>query len=417
MNTLKTIISLGPSLSLAEAQVIYPDGLYHTPFQCGDLITLLRLKPERIAVIDGRFEDVAAVWHKEILWALSQGIEVFGASSMGALRAAEMKNFGMQPVGVIADYYAEGHTEDDDVALTYDSRSNTGSLTLVDLRATLSVLQAQGWVDANEAEQIFHRAKQIPYFQRTLERLGLSPALTTLLHTYEVNQKKEDAITLLKRLQANIPCPVQPIAMVPSLYFRQLYQEYWHAPFRDAYAWLPAHEREYASYSKAQQTLITQYGKMLDLLAGSFPSPSFNEILKSCVPSTSISLIQKHLSIYYQARFPSHTIPATWLTEFALLWDSVMTYLGEQRCILRPQAIQAFANEWRRKLTLHTVQQTRQWQESTGLLTAEDYTQCMMQLAYLDCFVERNNGAALLKQVPVRNHSWLPEILMHLQRQ
>ena len=43
-----------------------------------------------IAIIDGYFEAVPAVWHKEILWALSHGIHVFGASSMGALRAAEL---------------------------------------------------------------------------------------------------------------------------------------------------------------------------------------------------------------------------------------------------------------------------------------------------------------------------------------
>ena len=36
-----------------------------------------------IGLIDGFFENVASVWHKEILFALSEGVQVFGAASMG----------------------------------------------------------------------------------------------------------------------------------------------------------------------------------------------------------------------------------------------------------------------------------------------------------------------------------------------
>ena len=54
--------------------------------------------PGAIGVIDGYFDGVPSVWHKEILWALSQGIRVFGGASMGALRAAELDGFGMTGV-------------------------------------------------------------------------------------------------------------------------------------------------------------------------------------------------------------------------------------------------------------------------------------------------------------------------------
>ena len=43
-----------------------------------------------IGIIDGYFEGVLSVWHKEILWAMAEGIHVFGSASMGALRAAEL---------------------------------------------------------------------------------------------------------------------------------------------------------------------------------------------------------------------------------------------------------------------------------------------------------------------------------------
>ncbi|MEJ0097006.1 MAG: TfuA-like protein [Bauldia sp.] len=44
-----------------------------------------------IGLVDGVFENVASVWHKEILYALSEGVQVFGAASMGALRAADVR--------------------------------------------------------------------------------------------------------------------------------------------------------------------------------------------------------------------------------------------------------------------------------------------------------------------------------------
>ncbi|UUZ56476.1 TfuA domain-containing protein [Massilia sp. H-1] len=60
------------------------------------------------------------MWHKEILHALALGIRVYGGSSMGALRAAELHPFGMRGVGRIFGDFASGVLEDDDeVALIH----------------------------------------------------------------------------------------------------------------------------------------------------------------------------------------------------------------------------------------------------------------------------------------------------------
>ena len=58
-----------------------------------------------IGLIDGLYEDRAAPWHKEILFALENGAQVFGAASMGALRAAECADFGMIGVGAVFERY------------------------------------------------------------------------------------------------------------------------------------------------------------------------------------------------------------------------------------------------------------------------------------------------------------------------
>ena len=74
----------------------------------------------RIAIIDGYFERMAAVWHKEILLALERGIAVWGAASMGALRAAELAPFGMIGVGAIYRAFARGALDaDDEVAVAH----------------------------------------------------------------------------------------------------------------------------------------------------------------------------------------------------------------------------------------------------------------------------------------------------------
>ena len=56
---------------------------------------------DAILIVDGEFGQSLSVWHKEILHALHRGIRVVGASSMGALRAAELDRFGMEGVGEI----------------------------------------------------------------------------------------------------------------------------------------------------------------------------------------------------------------------------------------------------------------------------------------------------------------------------
>jgi hypothetical protein len=67
-----------------------------------------------IGIVDGNFETVATVWHKEILWAMAQGIHVYGAASIGALRAAELAEFGMKGVGAIFRHFQATPLADDD---------------------------------------------------------------------------------------------------------------------------------------------------------------------------------------------------------------------------------------------------------------------------------------------------------------
>ena len=86
----------------------------------GDVYEAALGRPAIIGIIDGYFEVTPTVWHKEILWAMAQGIHVYGSASIGALRAAELHTFGMVGIGRIFEAYRDGIlTDDDEVAVLH----------------------------------------------------------------------------------------------------------------------------------------------------------------------------------------------------------------------------------------------------------------------------------------------------------
>src|SRR4051794_1463402 len=107
-----THVFLGPSLSWNEARNVLPNATFLPPAKAGDVYLAVKDGAMVIGIIDGFFEQVPAVWHKEVLYALSKGVHVFGAASMGALRAAELHPFGMIGVGRIFEAYRDGVLED-----------------------------------------------------------------------------------------------------------------------------------------------------------------------------------------------------------------------------------------------------------------------------------------------------------------
>ena len=90
-------VFVGPTLAVSDARAEL-DAVYLPPVTAGDVHRLWRLRPRAIGIIDGFFEHAPAVWHKEILWIMEQGVHVFGSAGMGALRAVELEMFGMRGV-------------------------------------------------------------------------------------------------------------------------------------------------------------------------------------------------------------------------------------------------------------------------------------------------------------------------------
>lgn len=192
-----TVVFLETSLSKEEAITLLPNATYLPSVKKGDVLKALQEGYARIVIIDGNFSWVPAVWHKEILIALDYGLEVFGAASMGALRAAELDVFGMQGHGRIYEMYKNGEVDsDDEVAISYSKFHCEQTIPLINLRLTLKKITLPN------KEAMLDSLRAIFYAQRTWLNISkvLLPEEYQLLYSNYVDAKKEDAKSLLQYL-------------------------------------------------------------------------------------------------------------------------------------------------------------------------------------------------------------------------
>ncbi len=196
-----TAIFLGPSLYLAAARSVL-DADYLPPIKRGDLARL-GAQIKTVGIIDGEFYQSLAVSPKEILPLLDRGIKVYGASSMGALRAAETYPFGMTGVGKIFEWYRDGVIDaDDEVALTYDPATyRPTSVPLVNIRFCLRAAIAEGVVAQSKADEIVQAVEQIYFPSRSYQLVTqLCPELADFIRERQSDQKRDDALLLLQTI-------------------------------------------------------------------------------------------------------------------------------------------------------------------------------------------------------------------------
>lgn len=145
------------------------------PAEEGDVLRLIPRKPKIIGIIDGYFENVPAVWHKEILYAMSKGIHVVGAASIGALRAAELNAFGMEGVGAIYEAFLNGFFEDDDEVAVLHGPAELGypvlSEAMVNIRSTFSDAFEQSVINKKEHSEFIFIAKSLHYKLRSYKNI------------------------------------------------------------------------------------------------------------------------------------------------------------------------------------------------------------------------------------------------------
>lgn len=204
-------VFLGPSLKIDEARKIL-DADYYPPISKGDIYRIMASGVETIILIDGVLHRERSVWQREICDAINAGIKVYGASGVGALRAAELQAFGMKGCGTIFEWYRDEIIDgDDEIWPTYGDASDNFcpiSEPLVNIRYTLLNAVKDGFLTTEQAEELISFAKKLYYPDRTYQQLlknsvleqlsSLALAdLTTYLMTKQVDLKKLDAIQVL----------------------------------------------------------------------------------------------------------------------------------------------------------------------------------------------------------------------------
>lgn len=198
----------------------------------GDIYRLLGTGVRRIVIIDGRFHGPAAIWPREIVEALDNGIEVIGAASMGALRAAELYPLGMKGHGTVFAWYRDGVIDgDDEVALLHGDETvdfQPLSEPLVNLRYNLQQAARCGIITLSQAEEVIEEQKAIYYAERSYQGLlagqivtGWRPETQALLRQFiqqaAINLKQQDAISTLRYCTAPPPAQRRP---APALWAR-----------------------------------------------------------------------------------------------------------------------------------------------------------------------------------------------------
>jgi len=208
----RIIVFLGPSLDLNSAEKILA-AEYRPPAKRGDLLRAVEDGADIIGLIDGVFHQESAVAHREILTAVKKGVTVVGASSMGALRAAEMDTLGMTGIGEVYRMYRSGELiSDDEVALVFDPETGLPlSEPLVNIRFTLREAERQGIVTPQDHATLLSAACSVFYPQRTYHRIvsaagaalppGTRERFLAWVQDHSVDQKRQDAIEALEYIR------------------------------------------------------------------------------------------------------------------------------------------------------------------------------------------------------------------------
>jgi hypothetical protein len=219
-----TYVFVGPTLSVADARAEL-DAVYLPPVSAGDIYRLWPRRPRAIGVIDGVLGDPGAVWHKEIMWIMEQGVHVFGSASLGALRAAELDAFGMRGVGLVYQAVKAGDLgRDDEVLVAHAGPAEeyrATSVAMVDIRATLRSARSDGIISDATLTDLTTAGAAIFYRERTWGRLldaattsGCDPAAIDALRAWlpsgRIDQQAADAVVMLGEMRRFLATNPEP---------------------------------------------------------------------------------------------------------------------------------------------------------------------------------------------------------------
>jgi hypothetical protein len=237
-------VFLGPSLPGQDALRVLPGAVLHAPASHGDMLRLDCKAGDVVVLVDGYYHHSASVRHKEILALLSDGVQVVGCASMGALRAAELHQYGMIGNGAVFEMYRHGVIDcDDEVAVTHTEGPEYRTLTVpsVAIRHAAASARLAGVLTESEEREIVGLVRSLYYTDRSwqaieaaADRDGLGDRIARLRSSMagQPDVKALDTVdTLTKIARHELPGISEPGEWVTSREWRTRFIAEWLTEF------------------------------------------------------------------------------------------------------------------------------------------------------------------------------------------
>ena len=200
----------GPTLNSKQILSILPQAVCLPPAKASSFLDLIGNPGIKnitsIVLIDGLYHSTLSIRHKEIIYALKQGVPVYGCSSIGALRASELSEVGMVGFGRIFDYYSNLlFTSDDEVAISHNAvyPYECYSVPLINIRFTLQDMVEEKLLDPDISNKLLKRFMSLHFSERTFDFIKydreFSPYHSIILDNYK-DWKILDAVSCLEKV-------------------------------------------------------------------------------------------------------------------------------------------------------------------------------------------------------------------------
>jgi hypothetical protein len=212
------VVFVGPSLAAPRPSV--PGLAYAPPAVRGDLLAALDRGHRCIGLIDGELIQRLAVTPAEVREAARRGARLWGASSLGAIRACECPG-AIQGVGRVYELFRnETLRAEDEVVGTFDPETNrTLSYPLVTVRESLAWAVRESLLSEAQSAEVLQSVRRLSFDRRqstavaaaVMENTSSRHAASAVLNCLRrglMDPKRADALELIEIMRPHLAAVV-----------------------------------------------------------------------------------------------------------------------------------------------------------------------------------------------------------------
>jgi hypothetical protein len=213
---MKLKIYSGLSLAKKDVKRLCPSAEFSLPIGRSEIIKDIKSGVQVIGIIDGVFLQNKAVSPAEIMDALRCGVSVYGSSSMGAMRAAELSPYGMVGVGRIYEHITvTPYFRDDYLGQIFFENSETASLPFLDFAFGIEDAYQQGTITGKTGFSLLETYESLHFSERNIPALcqrirstrrrpeAMIKALGLVAKSI-TSTKRQDGLALLRKINADM---------------------------------------------------------------------------------------------------------------------------------------------------------------------------------------------------------------------